>query len=465
MSELTNESQVQENVENRELGTKPIIGLFTKYSVLTFIGMLAQAIMVICEGIIIGNGLGEFGLACVGLIMPLEYLMLALGGFFAIGTSTVAAMKLGEGDKEGARKVFGQGIWFSLISILVIALVIFVAASPVATLLGTSADLKPSIELFIRIFMIGYPFCIIGHVVVYMVRVDEKPTIATWALTSSAIIALIWLYLSVNVFKFGIAGCAGYYASSIGIWGLFIVYFLFSKKTLFKIKLSDLKFDKNIISSICKIGFPFLLVQGSSSLFTVVLNNFFGEYGGNLDVAAFAVINGYLVYILMMVTQSATGGLQPIASYNYGAKLYDRVKELIKVSIIGNIGVVYIIAILFMVFASPIITLFVGEGSELTPYAAQFSKIVLSCCALGLTANLMSGYFQSVERITESTILGVCRYVLIGIPAMFIMANMFGITGVWFSQPVSDVLSLALSLLLTLFEMKRLTKLNKTIEE
>lgn len=456
---MSEEKMEVQSSEERELGTKPIAGLFVKYSVLTLIGMLAQGIMVICEGIIIGRGLGENGMACVGLIMPLEYLMLALGGFFAIGVSTLAAMKLGDGDEAGARKVYGQGLWFSAIAIILIAVVIFILASPVANLLGATPDLHSSIVLFIRIFMVGYPFCIIGHVVVYMARVDEKPSIATWAMSLSAVLALIWLYASVFIFKFGIAGCAGYYASSIGIWGIFLLYFIFSKKTIFKAHVSDLKFDKSIIADIVKIGFPYLLVQASTSVFTIVLNNFLGKFGGELDIAAFAVINGYIVYILMMITQSTTGGLQPIASYNYGAKMYDRVMSLIKVGIGGNILAVYVLGIIFMIFATPVCTLFIGAGSELIPLAAKYTRVIVSCTALGLTANLMSGYFQSVERVIESTILGICRYIIFGIPAIFIMANVLGITGVWFSQPVSDCLSFVLSLVLAGMELKRLKKM------
>lgn len=456
---MSEEKMEVQSSEERELGTKPVTGLFVKYSVLTLIGMLAQGIMVICEGIIIGRGLGENGMACVGLIMPLEYLMLALGGFFAIGVSTLAAMKLGDGDEAGARKVYGQGLWFSAIAIIIIAVVIFIFASPVASLLGATPDLHSSIVLFIRIFMVGYPFCIIGHVVVYMARVDEKPSIATWAMTLSAVLALIWLYSSVFIFKFGIAGCAGYYASSIGIWGIFLLYFIFSKKTIFKAHVSDLKFDKSIIADIVKIGFPYLLVQASTSVFTIVLNNFLGKFGGELDIAAFAVINGYIVYILMMITQSTTGGLQPIASYNYGAKMYDRVMSLIKVGIGGNLLAVYVLGIIFMIFATPVCTLFIGSGSELIPLAAKYTRVIVSCTALGLTANLMSGYFQSVERVVESTVLGICRYIIFGIPAIFIMANVLGITGVWFSQPVSDCLSFVLSLVLAGMELKRLKKM------
>ena len=205
----------QEQQEGRELGTKPILPLFTKYSFLTFVGMIAQCIMVLCEGIIIGNGLGTEGLACVELIMPMEYLMLALGGFFAIGISTIAGIRLGNGDPEGARRAYGQGTLFTLLAMVILSAIIFIFAGPVADLMGTPAEYKDMMIIFLRIFMVGYPFCVIGHIVVYMARVDEKPAIATWAMTSSAVIALAWLYVSTYILKLGIPGGAVYYSISI----------------------------------------------------------------------------------------------------------------------------------------------------------------------------------------------------------------------------------------------------------
>ncbi|MFR8540239.1 MAG: MATE family efflux transporter [Enterocloster sp.] len=305
----------QEQQEGRELGTKPILPLFTKYSFLTFVGMIAQCIMVLCEGIIIGNGLGTEGLACVELIMPMEYLMLALGGFFAIGISTIAGIRLGNGDPEGARRAYGQGTLFTLLAMVILSAIIFIFAGPVADLMGTPAEYKDMMIIFLRIFMVGYPFCVIGHIVVYMARVDEKPAIATWAMTSSAVIALAWLYVSTYILKLGIPGGAVYYSISIGIWGLFILYFIFSKNTLLKIRKEDLHFDKNLIMEIMKIGFPFLLVQASSTVFGIVINNFLGAYGTPMDLAAYAVINGYVIYILMMITQAVTGGcsLSPVS--------------------------------------------------------------------------------------------------------------------------------------------------------
>ena len=245
----------QEQQEGRELGTKPILPLFTKYSFLTFVGMIAQCIMVLCEGIIIGNGLGTEGLACVELIMPMEYLMLALGDFFAIGISTIAGIRLGNGDPEGARRAYGQGTLFTLLAMVILSAIIFIFAGPVADLMGTPAEYKDMMIIFLRIFMVGYPFCVIGHIVVYMARVDEKPAIATWAMTSSAVIALAWLYVSTYILKLGIPG-ERFITPSPSESGACLFFTLFSARIpLLKIRKEDLHFDKNLIMEIMKIGF------------------------------------------------------------------------------------------------------------------------------------------------------------------------------------------------------------------
>ena len=149
--------------EDRELATKPVHGLFVKYSLITLIGMAAQAVMVILEGVIIGNGLGSFGLAVVGIIMPLELLNLALGGSLGMGVATVAGNRLGAGDMAGARKAFGQGFWLSTYLILAVSALIFIFAPQIALMLGATPDLVDGVVTFMRIFVCFYPFCILGQ--------------------------------------------------------------------------------------------------------------------------------------------------------------------------------------------------------------------------------------------------------------------------------------------------------------
>ena len=313
--------------ESRELSTKPVHGLFVKYSLITLIGMAAQAVMVILEGVIIGNGLGSFGLAVVGIIMPLELLNLALGGALGMGVATVAGNRLGAGDADGARKAFSQGFWLSAYLIVAVSVLIFAFAPQIALVLGATPDLADGVVEFIRIFMCFYPFCILGQMMGSVLRVDEKPGLATAAQFGSAVLAVVWLYCSVFLANLGIAGAAVYYGTSIGLWFVVIFYFVFSKNTKFKIRFSDMKLDGALCREILVIGLPTFLMQAASLVYTTVINNYLGALGGDLEISAFAILNGYLVYILNMMWLCSTYGVQPLASVNYGARRADRLKR------------------------------------------------------------------------------------------------------------------------------------------
>lgn len=442
--------------EDRELTTKPVHGLFVKYSLITLIGMAAQAVMVILEGVIIGNGLGSFGLAVVGIIMPLELLNLALGGALGMGVATVAGNRLGAGDSEGARKAFSQGFWLSTFLILALSVIIFIFAPQLALLLGATPDLVDGVVTFMRIFVCFYPFCILGQMMASVLRVDEKPALATAAMFGSAVLAVVWLYCSIFLAGMGVEGAAVYYGISIGLWFVVIFYFIFSKHTNFKISLSDMKLEGKLCKDILVIGLPTFLVQAASLIYTIVINNFLGVLGGDLEISAFAILNGYLVYILNMMWLCSTYGVQPLASVNYGAKRPDRLKTLIRASIVDTAAAIAVIAGLFIVFAVPVCTIFCGDEPELIALASANTLPLCLFACLGAASNVMSAYFQAVDKVVLSTILGMSRYLFFTVPCIIIMSSLMGITGVWWAQPVADLLCFAFTMVFVVREVRRL---------
>jgi Na+-driven multidrug efflux pump len=461
MSEAVQIADKQDDFNNlgtqdRELGYKPIKSLYAKYSIATLIGMLAQAVMVIFEGVIIGNGLGALGLATIGVIMPLEMLNLALGGFFGIGVSSVAGMKLGKNDTEGAKAVFAQSFWFCVIFVTALAALIFFNAERVASLLGATPDITDNVITFIKIFICGYPFLVTGQLLIFVLRMDEKPGLASFFMTGSAAFALVVLYLGVIVFDVGIRGAAVYYVLSIGLWFISIFYFLFSKNTIFKIK--PTKIQPSVVGAALKTGIPYFVVQLASFIYTIVINNLLGNLGGSMDIAAFGVINGYILYIFMMICTAMMQGMQPLASYNYGASKVERVKELIRVSIFSNFAFIALLTLITVFFAKPVVGIFAGGDTALVDVASKYTIIVVSLAAFGLTSVLVSGYFQAIDKVNISTVIGVSRYVIFAIPLMFIMSKPLGIMGVWYSQPIADFLACAFALYFVFREMKRLKK-------
>lgn len=446
--------------EERELGTQPIPKLFVKYASIAFMGMIAQIIMVVFEGIIMGNGLGAHGLACVSIIMSVELMNVALGSALAVGVSTVAGNRLGAGDTEGAKHAFSQGFWLTTILIVVLIILAEVFVEPLVTFLGATPDIFDDTVGAIRVFLLGLPFCVIGQMLCGMLRIDEKPHAAATIQIVSAVVAIIWLAASTFVLNFGVTGAGLYYAISIGLWFVVIYYFVGGKRSVFQIRLADIKLEPGLCLQIIKIGLPLFLLQATSSVYTTVVNNQLGVLGSSLDIAAFAVINGYVVYIIMMVVQAITYGVQPIAAYNAGAKAYGRMKELLKTSLAIQVLVIAVVTVIVWAAAYPICLLFAGDP-ELASVSADATRIVILLGALGWSSQVISSYFECVERVVIATVLGIARYIFFTIPAVYVLGGMMGVQGVWWAQPVADVLTFALVMVFVVIELKRLSALEK----
>lgn len=451
-------TESRQSTEDRELGVLPIPKLFFKYTGVALMGMVAQIIMVVLEGIIMGNGLGSHGLACVSIIMSVELMNVALGSSLAVGVSTVVGSYLGAGDTASARRAFSQGFWLTAIIIVLLTVLIEIFCPQVVTFLGATPDIFVDTVGAIRVFSLGLPFCVIGQMLCGVLRVDEKPQVAAHIQIISAAIAIVWLALSTFVLKLGVTGAGLYYAASIGIWFVVIVYFIGGKRSALYITFSDVKLDPSLCWRIIKIGLPLFVLQATSSVYTTVVNNELGSLGSSLDIASFAIINGYVVYIIMMVVQGFTYGMQPIAAYNAGARAWGRLRELLRCTLAVQIVAIAVVTVVVWLAAEPICLLFAGDA-ELAAAALPATRIVILLGALGWTSQTISSYFECVERVVIATVLGISRYLLFTIPSILILGSMMGVDGVWWAQPVGDVLAFALTIVLVVVEFKRLNSL------
>ncbi len=450
------------NEEDRELASKPIPSLVRRYTIVTGQGMLAQIIMVVLEGLVMGWGLGAHGLACVSIIMSAEFLNLAFGNLFGTGVPAIVGNLLGAGDVKGASKAFSQGFWLTSIVSIILAVIMAVFTEPICAFFGATPDIMADTVLGVRTFSILLPFTVVGQMVTAVMRVDEKVQIQANLMTVSAIVAIIWLALSTFIFKLGTMGAGIYYGLSIGIWAIGAFWFIGGKKSQLQIKLADLKLDMAICGQIFKIGFPFFLVQAATFIFNTVANTLLGTLGGELGslyIAAFAVINGYILYIVMMIAQCFSYGLQPIAAFNAGAKAWDRLKQSLSCAIKYQIVVLLVVSIVIWLAATPVCAFFAGSDADLVEVAASATRIIIIAVCLGYLAMTVSIYFQSVEKVVLSTFCSLLRYVICSVPLMYLLGNMMGVQGIWIALVVADAITGIISIALALNEQKRLSKL------
>ena len=457
-------SNTAESLAERELGTGNIKKLLAKYSIAALIGQGLQMCQITADGIYVGNGIGEIGLATISIIIPLLVFAIALGSLIGVGASSLAAVHLGNGNAAEARAYFGQSIWYSLILSIVISVLALLNVETIVTFFGAQGEeLIASASAYTSVFFYGFPFCVTGCVFYFFVRLDEKPFIGMLALTVPALVAITIEYFCVFRFGLGIASSAISFNICVGSWFLIGLYFLFNKKTVFRMKLSDIKLDPRRIHEINKTGFASFIIQVTFSGVAIVINNLLSVYGQPMDIASFGIINAYLLYIFsIIVTLGFTLGLQPVVSYNYGAKNYARVREALVESIKYTIITMTILTVGLFVFQNQILGFFVGDAPELIAATKANMKIYLLLFALGGVSFLVSGYFQAIELNGKAILNGCTRNVIFVIPLLYLLPHFWGVNGIWIAQPIADLLAFSASIYMAYRELSRLKQLDHT---
>lgn len=439
-----------------EFTTKKIPVLFWKYSIFAFAGMFFQFLTVFFDGTFVGNGVGPLGLAAVSIIVPFWTFGLALIMLFGVGASTVAAIKLGNGDVGGARLVYGKLILFAFFFSLILSIIIMVCLNSVLTALGAAEEVLPAARAYMIPFLIGFPFYVAGTVAYLFTRVAEKPFIATLAYTVPAVISILLEYFMIFKWDFGMTGSGIAYVICTASTAFLVPYL--QTKTVFKIKSTDFKIDWKTTLGCTKIGFPQFAINIATAINTIIVNNMILRYGGTpMETAIFGIINAYIAFIFVTVTNSFCQGIQPIASYNIGAKQYPRVASLIKVGVTQSTLILIATTAIVFLAADPIIRLFVGPDPEFNGAVKAVMMVFLLLFAFGNVSQVASAYFISVEKIGLAILNGIARILIFAVPLLLILPRIFGLSGIWMAQPGADALAFILAVICLVREYRRLT--------
>ena len=457
---MSYEKEQQNNTlaENNEFAVKNITPLFWKYSLFGLAGLILQACSVIADGIFVGNSQGAIGLATIGIIASLWTVTLSLTALFGIGGATIIAARLGEGDREGARQAYASSTIFTFLFSLVLTIIAMLNMESILTFLGATKEILPHAVDYSTPYFLATPFCITGGALYYFCRAMGKPFAAAISYIVPAIIATVVEYICLFILGFGMEGSSLSWIICVGLAFPLVFYLQFTKDG-YKIKLSDFKLRFHDIWTGVKIGFAPFISQLSVILTTVVINRQIINYGGGeLGIAAFATINAYVIYIVMLLCNSLISGLLPIASFNYGLGRYDRVHELLKkASVQSTLGLTALLVLIF-IFAKPIVGFFVGADVDLIVPTISIMKTALPLYTLGLLSLIVSGYFQALEINGVAILTGMAK-VIVSTPLLFIFPKIFSYDGIWYAQPIADGIIFIISVVLIIRELKRLNQL------
>ena len=350
-----------------------------------------------------------------------------------------------------------------LISGLLITLFGQVFMDRLLVFLGASENILPLSKEYMRIIFIGSTFSVITLGMNSFLRAIGKPKIAMVSILISAGLNIILDPIFIFVFNFGMFGAALATIIAQFLSAVWIMSYFLRGKSEYNVTLKDMSPDVSLIGTITSFGLPGFLMQVSNSLLNVILNNNLQTYGGDIAVSAMGIVNTVQILMIMPII-GLNQGVQPIVSYNFGAKKYQRIKDTEKLAITIATAICLIGWIITRIFPEQIVTLF-NQESELIEFG-RFAILTWFWMVPFVGIQMLgSSFFQAVGKPKVSLFLTLTRQVIFLIPAVIIFARLWGINGLMYAGPVADGVSALVTTVLFINGIRNLSKLQKEANE
>lgn len=431
----------KDGVMSNPLAYESISKLLYKFSVPAIIGMTINALYNVVDRMFIGNAdyLGAKGLAAITISFPAMIIMMSIGILFGVGGATLFSLSLGRGQAEKADKILGNAVSLLLICGLVVTIIGSVFLDDLLVLFGASGEILPYAREYMRIIFIGTVFQVVGMGMNNFLRADGKPKLSMMTMFIGAVINIILDPIFIFVLRMGMSGAALATVISMFISMMWGMYPFLKKSAKHRIKLSNMKLELNLAKEITLLGMPGFILQLANSLLNMLLNNSLTAYGGDIAVSAMGIINSVLTLLILPII-GLNQGLQPIVSFNYGAKNFSRVKEAVLKAIF--IGVTFSTVGFFIVqiFPQVLVGIF-NRDADLLKFGTYSIRIWLMFLPVVGFQIIGANFFQAIGKSKKAMFLTTTRQVLFLMPCIVIFSHFWGLNGILFAAPFADCLA------------------------
>ncbi|GHV65007.1 MATE family efflux transporter [Spirochaetia bacterium] len=443
------------------IGTARVGKLLLDFSIPAIIGMMVNALYNIVDRIYVGQGVDPLGIAGITIAMPLMIILQASSMLIGVGANSLFSIRLGEGRRDVVEKIMGHA--FALLFIIpgiVVTLLLIFTDRLLLDALGTSEAVFPYAKTYLRIILYGGIFSAMGPGINHFIRSDGHPRTSMLTQILGAGINIILDPIFIFGFGWGIAGAAWATIISQFISFVWVMYYFNSRHTRLRFRIRDMKLELNLALKIITIGFAPFAMQLAIGLVNIILNRALFRYGGDVAVSAMGIVYSIMVMIFMPL-QGLNQGVQPIIGYNYGAKKYDRVLRAYKLAVVSGTIFVAMGFLVVQLFPRLFIAVFRNEQGPLMEMGSRALRICTIFLPFLAFQIISSNYFQAIGKPVQGTILSLSRQILFYIPLLLILPRIFGIYGVYSAMPAADSLSIILSAIVMIREIKRLKALEK----
>lgn len=445
------------------LGYEKIGTLLRRFSIPSIISMVVSALYNMVNQIFIGNFIHMDGVAATNVALPISTICTALALLFSIGGAAGFNLRLGAGKADEAGHYAGNALSYLVISGTLFGVIVMLFRNPLLELFGATSEIMIYAEPYTRIIAYGVPFLVFSTGASNLIRADGSPRYAMAVMLSGAVFNLIFDPVFLLVFEMGIEGIA--WATTLGQILSAIVALIYLLRNFRSVSLNKqtLRPRARVALSIASLGAAACLNQVAITLVQIVLNNqlrrygALSPYGSEIPLAAVgAIIKVNLLFLAVVI--GIAQGCQPIVSFNYGARLYSRVRETYKKAVTIASVVAVAAFLFFQLFPHVVISIF-GDGGELFyTFAERFLRIYMFMTFANGIQPVTSNFFTSIGKAGIGAVLSLTRQVIFLLPLLLVLPLFFGIDGIVFAGPISDGVAFLLALLLVIREFRRMPK-------
>lgn len=436
-----------------ELSEKPVFSLLLQYAIPAIVAMVASSLYNIVDGIFIGKGVGAGAIMGLAITMPIMNLSAAFGAMVGVGGSTLLSVKLGEKDYNFAAKILGNVITLNCIIGIGLGAVMLLFLDPILRLFGASDYTIPYARDFMVIVLIGNVFTHLFLGLNAMLRSSGKPKKAMKATIMTVIINIALAPLFIFVLHLGIRGAALATILSQLIVLLWQFKLFSNPNELIHLRRDTYRLERRIVTGSLSIGLSPFLINLCACLVVIIINKQLVSYGGDVAVGAYGIANRMMFFFVMVVI-GINQGMQPIAGFNFGAKHYTRLNQVLKYAITIATGIWIVGFIVCVLLATPVASAFTND-EELLKEAAHALRVMNLVVPIIGFQMITIGFFQSIGKAGISIFLSLTRQLLFLVPLLLILPNFFGLEGIWYSVPIADGTAAITAAIVLIYHMRK----------
>lgn len=449
--------------KSNPLGTEPIGKLMTKFAIPSIIAMLVGSVYNIVDQLFIGHMVGPLGNAATNVAFPFTTVCIALSLLFGIGAASCFNLAMGEGSTEKAGYYIGNGAFMLTFFGVVLLVITELFCEPLLKLFGSPEEVMPYALAYTRVVAIGFPFLLLTTGGGHLIRADGSPKMTMFTNVSGAVINVFLDALFVVVFKWGMAGAA--FATILGqiFSGIIVLWYLKHWKTIPLLKAHFVP-SFAVSARVASIGCASFFNQLAILLVQVVMNNtllYYGSqsvYGASIPIACCGIVMKVNM-IFFSICIGIAQGSQPIESFNYGARQFDRVRGAYFFGCVASAVVSFIAFAGFQLFPKEILLMFGNGSPEYIEFGTNFFRLFLKLTCVNFLQPMTATLFTSIGKPIKGVFLSLTRQCIFFIPLLLVLPLKMGILGVFYVGPIADGAAMIAALVMAVFEFRAMKKL------